>query len=307
MPQTINNSVTGSVSISIANIVRGIGISTLTGVTSNTTTFTKTSHGLANGMAVTFASGNGFGLSSTITYYVINAATDTFQISTISGGASVALTAVSSPGASVYYESSNGDDALTNYSFLVNGSSKTWTTAKLVPIYKGSLKTKTKFIINFNDFAPDIFIKNWQIDFGDGEQILNNRDLFTKIASTNLTSNEVTLNNTTNLISGQTYFISSKNVLPTKNQLKFTYSGSSTVTVTSNLSSVTAANNYGILNGQEECKIVPATATVYHAYLYDDATIDSLSVSASVPVTLVGTDVFNRRYVTRYMVYPKAY
>ncbi|HSI10713.1 MAG TPA: hypothetical protein VK961_01655 [Chthoniobacter sp.] len=62
---------------------------TLTGVTGDygTDVFTKTAHGLSDGMAVVFrAKTGGTGLATNTVYYVINAATDTFQLTSTPGG-----------------------------------------------------------------------------------------------------------------------------------------------------------------------------------------------------------------------------
>lgn len=61
--------------------------------TSVTTTFTYNAHGLANGQPVVFkALTGGAGLSLNTIYYVINVATNTFQLSATVGGASVTVT-----------------------------------------------------------------------------------------------------------------------------------------------------------------------------------------------------------------------
>lgn len=67
----------------------------ITGVTSTGTpdTFTKTAHGLANGDVVIFSSiTGGGGLIAGHPYFVINQATNTFQVSLLSGGTAFDLT-----------------------------------------------------------------------------------------------------------------------------------------------------------------------------------------------------------------------
>jgi hypothetical protein len=67
----------------------------LTGVTGDytTDTFTSTAHGLANGTAIVFrAKTGGTGLSTNTIYYVVNAATDTFQLATTPGGTVIDFT-----------------------------------------------------------------------------------------------------------------------------------------------------------------------------------------------------------------------
>lgn len=57
-------------------------------------TITKNGHGFSNGDRVTFRTlTGGSGLSTGVTYYVVNKATNTFQVSLTSGGAAVAITA----------------------------------------------------------------------------------------------------------------------------------------------------------------------------------------------------------------------
>ena len=58
----------------------------------DTELFTLTNHGMNDGLAVTFASlSGGTGLSTTTTYFVIEAADDTFQLSTSVGGSAAAF------------------------------------------------------------------------------------------------------------------------------------------------------------------------------------------------------------------------
>jgi hypothetical protein len=57
-------------------------------------TITKSSHGLSNGDRVTFSTlTGGTGLSTGVTYYVVGATTNTFQVSLTAGGAVVPVTA----------------------------------------------------------------------------------------------------------------------------------------------------------------------------------------------------------------------
>lgn len=69
--------------------------SALTSVTGTASTdvFTKTSHGMVNGASVLLSSlSGGTGLSTSTTYYVINRAANTFQLSATPGGAAVDFT-----------------------------------------------------------------------------------------------------------------------------------------------------------------------------------------------------------------------
>jgi hypothetical protein len=63
-------------------------------VNTGTDTITITSHGFTNGKIVRFSSAGTLpsGISAGVTYYIINAATNTFQISTIEGGSAVDIT-----------------------------------------------------------------------------------------------------------------------------------------------------------------------------------------------------------------------
>lgn len=66
----------------------------VTGATGQNTgdTITKVAHGLSNGNRVRFVTlTGGSGLSTSITYYVVNKTTDTFNVSLTSGGSAVAI------------------------------------------------------------------------------------------------------------------------------------------------------------------------------------------------------------------------
>ena len=72
---------------------------TVTGVNTGTETITSVAHGYVNGDAIRFQSTGGSvpgGLTAGQTYYVVNAATDTYQVSTTVGGAAEDLTSAGS-------------------------------------------------------------------------------------------------------------------------------------------------------------------------------------------------------------------
>lgn len=58
----------------------------------STDTFTSTAHGLSNGEVVRFKTGSVDGFTLDVNYYVVSAATNTFQLSLTSGGAAVTVT-----------------------------------------------------------------------------------------------------------------------------------------------------------------------------------------------------------------------
>lgn len=75
--------------------ISGTGISTAVAVTFQDAgdTVTRTAHGLANGTRVSFASiTSTTGISTYTYYYVVNAATDTFQVAATAGGGALPLT-----------------------------------------------------------------------------------------------------------------------------------------------------------------------------------------------------------------------
>ncbi len=81
--------------LSTGMLVTGTGISDAVAVTFQDTgdTVTLTAHGLSNGMIVSFATiVTTTGISVYTRYYVVGAATDTFQLSLTNGGAAIALT-----------------------------------------------------------------------------------------------------------------------------------------------------------------------------------------------------------------------
>lgn len=100
----------------------GTALTAVTGATPST--FTKTTHGLANGTVVLLSSlSGGSGLVAGRIYYVINTATNTFQLALTPGGSAVDMvTTVTSATVTPYAELSGGSPA---YARITNS----WNTA----------------------------------------------------------------------------------------------------------------------------------------------------------------------------------
>ncbi len=87
--------VTSATGIAVGQEVGGTGISTAVAVTFQDTgdTVTRTAHGLSNDTRVSFATiVSTTGIAVYTPYYVVNATTDTFQVSLTQGGGALALT-----------------------------------------------------------------------------------------------------------------------------------------------------------------------------------------------------------------------
>lgn len=96
----------------------GSSVKTISSVNAGTGTYTSNSHGIANGTLVKFhstADDLPAGLSASDSYYVINTATNTFQVSQTSGGSAVALSDVGSGTIYVYVLSEPVVDTLAVY------------------------------------------------------------------------------------------------------------------------------------------------------------------------------------------------
>lgn len=96
-----------------------------------TDTFTLASHGLTNGSGVRVYSeatnaGLPAGLSDLLYYYVVNAATDTFQLSTTLGGSAVPLTSNGTGNLVVYGYSGQNNNRFYGACFQVNNHSATY-------------------------------------------------------------------------------------------------------------------------------------------------------------------------------------
>jgi hypothetical protein len=199
----------------------------------------------------------------------------------------------------------NGDDS-DNYQITIgSGSAKTMANGKFVPVYVGTNATRTLVTINFSDFGLDVYIKNWEIDFGDGQKMSGVRKIIKTTVTTSATAITATLGSNAGLISDKKYFISSDTYLPAYNQLRFTSDGTTaTGTISSSIKAISdGINNLGITAGSESCLITEASVDVYHRYSYNNGDTQN----ASMPITLVGIDNYNRRITSRSVVYPKIY
>ena len=82
--------------LAVNMLLTGTGINTAVAVTiqgNPTNTITRTAHGIPNGTIVSFATlVTTTGISRYTPYYVVNATTDTFQVSLTLGGAPITLT-----------------------------------------------------------------------------------------------------------------------------------------------------------------------------------------------------------------------
>ena len=86
---------TGGISVGYLVLSNNLAINTPASGTADvsTDTITRTAHGLANGTKVSFSAlGTVTGVSINTIYYVVNAATDTFQVAATAGGAAIDLT-----------------------------------------------------------------------------------------------------------------------------------------------------------------------------------------------------------------------
>jgi len=112
-------------------------LTSVTGVTS-TDTFTKTSHGMANGTVVVLSAlTGGTGLNVQRVYFVIGQTANTFQLSTTSGGSAVDLgTDVTSVTVTPYVEISGGSYARQAIAFnaSVDGAMDDSTNGAVIPI-----------------------------------------------------------------------------------------------------------------------------------------------------------------------------
>ena len=182
---------------------------------------------------------------------------------------------------------------------------------KIVPVYTESNNKVTTITVKFLDFPSQTYIKNWEVDFGDGSaKIGYKRESVTNLTVTTAKdSTAATLNSSSGLLPNQDYYISSSTI-PVANQIYFTTSDpiSSSITLKSLLwdsSTVSRTDNYGITAGTATaCVITPVSQKIIHKYRYGGPSVSGTEVVSPTPITLIGIDNYNRRVTHRAVVYP---
>ena len=138
-------------------------------------TITSTAHGLSNGNVITVANSGGAlptGLSASTYYYIISAATDTFEVSTTVGGSAVDITGAGS-GTNTWYQEFEGTPILIpDYQFAVvtfNTSGSANVTLKCVGAISSTPPTflNAQSTTNRYDFIQMLDYEDWNPLDGD--------------------------------------------------------------------------------------------------------------------------------------------
>jgi surface protein len=137
-------------SLTTGMLVTGTGISDAVAVTFQDTgdTVTRTAHGLANGTAVSFATiVSTTGIATYTTYYVVNAATDTFQVASVANGSALPLT---TNGSGTMLYGSFIQSIVTNTSFTLSApASATGTITATCRLLNSSIATLKNWAVTF--------------------------------------------------------------------------------------------------------------------------------------------------------------
>jgi len=181
---------------------------------------------------------------------------------------------------------------------------------KTVPVYNGTDAKITTITVKFSDFPSQTYIKNWEVDFGDGSaKIGYKRESVTDLTVTTSKNNTTaTLNSTSGLFPNQDYYISSSTI-PVANQIYFTTGSTLTNSITLNslFWDSLHTENYNIAAGTgAACVITPVWQKVTHKYRYGGPSVSGTEVVSPTPITLVGIDNYNRRVTHRAVVYPSS-